>query len=65
MAREIEVIVRVRVRLCRNACVSRRMRESWQLCIVLTSGGSTQVVPTCIGCMDDIQEIDITTLFEI
>ena len=22
----------VRVRLCRNACVSRRMRESWQLC---------------------------------
>ena len=28
----IEVIMRVRVRLCRNPCVSRRMRESWQLC---------------------------------
>ena len=31
-AREIEVIMRVRVRLCGNACVSRRMRVSWQLC---------------------------------
>ena len=29
---EIEVIMRVRVRQCRNACVSHRMRESWQLC---------------------------------
>ena len=35
--------MRVRVRLCRNACVSRRMRESWQLCIVLTSGGSSHI----------------------
>ena len=25
--------MRVRVRLCLNACVSRRMRESWQLCL--------------------------------
>ena len=24
--------MRVRVRLCTNACVSHRMRESWQLC---------------------------------
>ena len=32
-AREIEVIMRVRVRLCLNACVSRRMHESWQLCL--------------------------------
>ena len=31
-AHEIEVIMRVRVRLCVNACVSRGMRESWQLC---------------------------------
>ena len=31
-AREIEVIMHVRVRLCGNVCVSRRMRESWQLC---------------------------------
>ena len=31
-AREIEVIMRVRVRLHLNACVSRRMCESWQLC---------------------------------
>ena len=27
--REIEVIMCVRVRLCLNACVSRRMRDSW------------------------------------
>ena len=32
LVREIKVIMCVRVRLCRNACVSRRMRESWQLC---------------------------------
>ena len=32
LVREIEVIMHVRVRLCKNACVSRRMRESWQLC---------------------------------
>ena len=25
--------MRVRVRLCLNACVSRRMHESWQLCL--------------------------------
>ena len=28
--------MRVRVRLCPNACVSRRMRESWQLCLCET-----------------------------
>ena len=32
LAREIEVIMHVRVRLCGNAFVSRRIRESWQLC---------------------------------
>ena len=31
--------MRVRVRLCLNACVSRRMRESWQLWIVLNCHG--------------------------
>ena len=32
LARQIEVIMRVRVRLCKNVCVSCRMCESWQLC---------------------------------
>ena len=29
--------MRVRVRLCRNACVSHRMCESWQLCCIAIS----------------------------
>ena len=33
LAREIKVIMHVRVRLYTNACVSRRMCESWQLCV--------------------------------
>ena len=35
LACEIEVIMRVRVRLCLNVCVSRSMGGSWQLCITM------------------------------
>ena len=40
-AREIEVIMRVKVTLCLNTCVSRRMRESWQLRLNLDFGSSS------------------------
>ena len=49
-AREIEVIMRVRVRLCGNACVSRRMRESWQLCIHAQQTGQSPSSTQVTGC---------------
>ena len=58
--------MRVRVRLCGNACVSRRMYESWQLCCIVIPwkgeigngipaaflGEIFPIITDCMMCLD-------------